>query len=204
MPDVEQVLERAEGVATTEQVQVVSRSERMMLAPRAGAMLVTHNPITIGSISVISTSSSPWWTTRLVEHMAADDVHHLDSGAIAGAVPVSMAESMVEAPSGALGGWESRGHSAHRWGLDLGLDITLALSAELATRLMQRAFETTWRQVQMAWLIADPPQAIAAARPVPDDAEWDESDDSPRWLSLADLSYRGGGVMHRRASPSRR
>lgn len=198
------MIERAEGVATTEQVQVVGRSERMMLAPRVGAMLVTNDPITLGSISVISTSSSPWWTTRLVEHMAAGDVHRLDSGGIAGAVPMSMAESMVEASSGTLGGGESRGHSARGWGLDLGLDITLALSAELATRLIQRAFETSWRQVQTASLTADPPQVIAAARPVPDDAEWDESDDSPRWLSLADLSYRGGGVMRRRASPSRR
>ncbi len=96
--------------------------------------------------------------------------------------------------------------TARQLGLDFGLNVTPAFGAEPASRLIERMIHGAWgevRDVYTAWLRPDSPQVVAAAETFVDDAEWEDSDDAPRWLSMSDLSYRGGGLMGRRARRSR-
>ncbi len=203
LPEIDEVIAPAEGVATTGLVQVVGTGGIATEPSHIGSLVLTNDAMWIGSIAVIAASSSPWWTGRVVEQ------------SVLGEVPESPAQATggtVFAPFGVIRGGSATGvadiapkgvrrRAPRQLSLDYGLNVTPAFGAEVASPVLERMFRAAWGEVGdawAAWLMPDPPEVLAAAQPVTDDAEWDDSEDRPQWLSMSGLSYRGGGMMSRR------
>lgn len=196
MPETEESIEPTGRIGTTGQVSFVGGDERTMLSPHRGTLRIDTDPVSIGSIRVIRNSSSPWWATRVIEDISGEDILELAGGSRSPTFLAPLSGVDVAASGVSLVRPRSRWR---RLNIDFGVNVTAALGAELVGRWLERAPEAGWEDVESGWLRADSPELISAAEPVPDDAEWDDSDDSSRWLSISTLSYRGGGVMRRRA-----
>jgi hypothetical protein len=199
LPEIEEIIGPAAGIGTTEQVSFVGAYTKMLLAPHGGAMHIDTDPVSVGSIRVIRNLSSPWWTTRVVEDVSAEAVYEWAGEARSSTFLTPLSDVDVAASGISL--LRPR-KPRRRLSLDFGANVTAAIGADLVGYVLGRALERGWEDIESGWLRADSPDVIAAAQSVPDDAEWDDSDDSPRWLSMSTLSYRGGGVMRRRARRS--
>lgn len=208
MPDIDEIIERDEGVATTESVRMISMGEHVVPS-RVGARLVNNDPMALGSIDVISAWSSPWWSARVVEGAIPRDIAESEAQAASAAWLAPLRVTTIDSAAGRVPnrrGTTVRLRTPRRLSLDFGPNVTPAFGAEVADRVVERIIESAWgqlRDIGAARLRPDAPELVAAAEPVADDAEWDDSDDAPRWLSMSDLSYRGGGLMSRRARRAR-
>jgi hypothetical protein len=164
------------------------------------------------SLKVLDAYDSPWWQSRLVdavERFGSEVTGGTGKGAYASkslkAIQVKLRDVFRVAQPPPLP--TSVRFPPQGLNLDLGRGITsVVLSGKIVARvqadawgtLLKTSFGTHDRSDSEDWLRPDSVAAITAAPPPMDDAEWDDTNDGPRWMSLEDLDYLGGAIMSRR------
>jgi hypothetical protein len=184
------------------------KSAQYVLTPYGGA------PSSSSMEHLTFDPSSPWWTGRLIAsppqpmHVTHEEV---TQGAIlVGDDQVAVVVHVDPGDPSAILYQETNLAIGPRYGLDFGHGVVVPSGAvanpkpEAWTALKEIAFAgvaALHKPAGLEWLAPDSEADIAAAT-VGDDAEWDEDETGPTWVSLGDVSYRGGGVMGRRRGTS--
>ena len=166
---------------------------------------------------VTFSGSSPWWAARLVAPPAGG--FHVISAPGEAPEPTTVVEKSgdaivrivrIESQSPAINVYDQGPVTFNdpRLDLDLGPGVIVASGAVTAParthaieRVAWQGFLTTREGFELEWFAPDPSTVPDAT--ILDDAEWDEDEPAPTWISLADVSYRGGGVMGRRRGSTR-
>jgi len=157
--------------------------------------------------TILADDSSPWWQGRVVGLGQAPSVdrrrlqRRKTPGAIKSLLKLLGLPHRVPTRTADV----ARSIENHL-ALDFGIGIVPAvptgavLAADQASPWFQHSANwfADFQERDDAWLRADDSSALAHASVVADDADWDETNESPTWLALEDTQYRGGGVMRRR------
>ena len=171
----------------------------------------THSHPGSGASSMDATSansSPPWWMVRLVE---GHEVEHREATADLQPAPLDHEIVLGARPSVIVWPEAYSAEFALRPSdppleLDFGTGVVVASGALVDAGYMLSAASTgAYGGMYVAdvridddeWLRPDTQEAVSASA-VADDAMWDDDDEGPVWVSLADVAYRGGGVMGRR------
>ncbi len=164
------------------------------------------------SVDVLDAYDSPWWQSRLVGAVERLSSEVTDQAAKEPHAYTSVKAIQIKLRSIFHLGQPAQLQASVRFppkglNLDLGRGITsVVVGGRIVAReqadawgtLLKTPFRTQVRSATEDWLLPDSPDEIAAAPPPVDDAEWDDTQDGPRWMSLEDLDYLGGAIMSRR------
>lgn len=148
-----------------------------------------------------SAASSPWWMGQFMEGRSTGLVEAMNSAS-------AYDDLLAKVLDVQEGPWQSAliepRHFVvaplRQFGISLGASVVTAIravgeQAPLAARQVPSAFEavrTGLLGITRVSVVTRPISGIDD-----EDAEWDDSDDGPTWLSMGALPYRGGGVMAR-------
>jgi hypothetical protein len=149
-----------------------------------------------GTQACVVVGSPPWWAGRVVENASEE------------ATPYTVVVNYKDVAREAIEASKKVVMVAPvRFSLDLGSGVVMdegALFGSADVHVVGSTFTYNAPGVgaeELDYLAPDEPSAISAAQV--EDSEWDDDDDGPSWISLADLPYRGGGLMARLRSRSR-